>query len=63
MAIRRKLLWTLAILLVAVIAATWALSVELPIGWLHILGLAATLALLALIWFWPGRQEPTEPPP
>jgi cyanate permease len=63
MASRRKLLWTLVVLLVVVIAAAWALSIDLQLGWLHILGLAATLALLALIWFWPGRQEPKEPPP
>jgi hypothetical protein len=63
MTTRRRLLGSLVILLLAVIGATWVLAIDLPLGWAHLLGLVATLALLVVIWLWPGRQEPTEPPP
>jgi hypothetical protein len=57
----RKLLWTLLILAGLVIG--WTLAVDLEIAWAQFVGLAGALALLVLIWFWPDRREPDEPPP
>jgi hypothetical protein len=57
----RKLLWTLVIFAGAVLG--WTLAVELEIAWAQFVGLAGALVVLVLIWFWPDRQEPDEPPP
>jgi hypothetical protein len=40
----------------------WTPALELEIAWAHFVGLAGALALLVLIWFWPDRREPDEPP-
>ncbi|MGH6903453.1 MAG: hypothetical protein ACREIR_12020 [Geminicoccaceae bacterium] len=56
----RRLLGTLVILAGAVLG--WTLAVELAIGWMAVVGLAAALALVVLIWLWPEREEPEEPP-
>jgi hypothetical protein len=57
----RKLLWTLVIFAGAVLG--WTLAVELEIAGAQFVGLAGALVVLVLIWFWPDRQEPDEPPP
>jgi hypothetical protein len=56
----RRLLWTLLILAAAVLG--WTLAVDLDIGWVAAVALAAVLVLLVLIWFWPEQRESDEPP-
>lgn len=55
---------SIVIVLVVAIAALWVLSYDTGIGWIHVAGLALSVLLLIVIWFWPGRkeQQPTEPP-
>jgi len=60
---KRTLLATVTIVLVIVIFFAWAAWNEGHLGWAHIIGLGATILLLALIWFWPGIRQPTQPPP
>jgi hypothetical protein len=63
---KRTLLATLTvilIILVIVIFFAWTAWNEGHLGWPHILGLGVTFFLLALIWFWPENDQPTQPPP
>jgi len=54
----RKLVWTLLILAAAVLG--WALAVDLEIGWAPIVGLAAALVPLGLIWLWRRGHGPQQ---
>jgi hypothetical protein len=47
--------------IVAVIA--WIAWTNGSFGTAHVIGLGASVLLLALIWFWPGNRQPTQPPP
>jgi hypothetical protein len=31
-------------------------------GWLHLLGLGLSVAVLLVIWLWPGIEQPRKPP-
>ena len=60
---KKTLLATLVVILAVVIFFAWKALNTGHFGWPHILGLGATCLLLALIWFWPENDQPTEPPP
>ena len=60
----KKMLSTIMIIVVAIVAAiAWVAWNNGNIGWAHIIGLGASVLLLVLIWFWPGKWQPRQPPP
>ena len=44
-------------------ALAWIAWTNGSFGAAHVIGLGASVLLLALIWFWPGNRQPTQPPP
>jgi hypothetical protein len=50
------------IMLAIVIFLTWTAWNDGHLGWPHIIGLAASVLVLILIWFLPGIRQPTQPP-
>jgi hypothetical protein len=60
--VSRQKLGLLTALLGLVVLLAWLASSE-GLAWWHLLGLAASVGLLALIWRWPGIRQPTKPPP
>jgi len=60
---KRSLLVIMLVVLAIVVFFAWTAWNEGHFGWAHILGLGASILLLALIWFWPGNGQPTQPPP
>jgi hypothetical protein len=60
--VSRQTLAVLAALLGLVVGLAWLLSSE-GLAWWHLLGLAASIGLLVLIWRWPGIRQPNQPPP
>jgi hypothetical protein len=63
MTAKRILLACMMAVLVIVAAIAWIAWNDGNFGPAHIVGLGASVLILALIWFWPGGQQPTEPPP
>jgi len=51
------------VVLVIVALIAWIAWNDGSFGTAHIVGLGASVLILALIWFWPGGQQPTVPPP
>jgi hypothetical protein len=49
------------LLLVAVLVSAFGSGSGL--AWWHLVGLAASVAILAGLWFWPGLRQPRRPPP
>ena len=60
---QRAVLTVMLIMLAIVIFLTWTAWNDGHLGWPHIIGLAASVLVLILIWFWPGIRQPTQPPP
>jgi hypothetical protein len=58
----RQRLWSTMTLVLAAAAALWMLWPNAPVGWAHLVGLGVAVALLILIWTWPGVEQPTKPP-
>ena len=66
MTAKRILLACMMIVLVIVAAIAWIAWIawnDGSFGTAHIVGLGASVLILALIWFWLGGQQPTVPPP
>jgi len=63
MTAKRFLLVLMIVVLVAVAAFDWIAWNDGSFGAAHVVGLGASVVLLVLIWFWPGNQQPTRPPP
>ncbi len=63
MIVKRTLLAFMMVVLAIVAAIAWIAWTKGNFGTAHIVGLAASILLLALIWFWPGNRQPTQPPP
>lgn len=61
MSVKRRL-WSTMTLILAAVAALWMLWPAAPIGWAHLVGLGVSVALLVLIWTWPGVEQPSGPP-
>jgi len=62
MPMKRALLAAMMAILAVVVFFAWTAWNDAHLGWAHIIGLGTTIALLAVIWIWPGKQ-PTQPPP
>ncbi len=62
MSAKRILLAILMIALVIVAALAWLAWASGNFGAAHVIGLGASVVLLALIWLWPGNKQPTRPP-
>ena len=58
----RRMLAMLAALLGLAVVAAWLLS-GAGLAWWHLMGLAASLGILVVIWLWPGLRQPDKPPP
>jgi hypothetical protein len=52
----------LAVLVAAGVAVSWYLSAETRLDWWQIVGMGLTVLFLALIWLWPGEDQPKGPP-
>lgn len=63
MTAKRILLACMMVVLVIVAVIAWIAWNNGSFGTAHIVGLGASVLILALIWFWPGGQQPTQPPP
>jgi hypothetical protein len=63
MTAKRILLACMMVVLVIVAVIAWIAWNDRSFGTAHIVGLGASVLILALIWFWPGGRQPTEPPP
>jgi hypothetical protein len=63
MTTKRILLSIMIIVLVIVAAVAWMAWTQGNFGAAHLVGLGASVLLLALIWFWPGNWQPRQPPP
>lgn len=62
--ITKRTLSAIMIIVLAIVAfLAWTAWNGAGVGWAHILGLAASILILALIWFWPESRQPTQPPP
>jgi hypothetical protein len=60
--VSRQKLGLLMALLGLVVLLAWLASSE-GLAWWHLLGLAASVGLLVLIWRSPGIRQPSKPPP
>ena len=60
---KKTLLSCMIIILAIVIFLAWTAWNAGNLGMAHIVGLGASVLLLAVIWFWPGNKQPTQPPP
>jgi hypothetical protein len=60
---KRILLACMMVVLAIVAAIVWIAWINGSFGVAHVIGLGASFLLLALIWFWPGNRQPTQPPP
>jgi hypothetical protein len=54
---------TVAAVLLGVALLVSAFGSGSGLAWWHLLGLAASVAVLAGIWFWPSIRQPRRPPP
>ncbi len=60
----KKLLLALLIVVAAIAAFfAWTAWYDGSFGVPHLVGLGASVLILVLIWFWPGNNQPTQPPP
>jgi len=60
----KKILLTAAIIVLAiVIIFSWIAWNSAQFGVAHVIGLAATLLLLLVIWVWPSGKQSNLPPP
>ncbi len=58
-----QVLWlVLAGLIAAGVAVSWLYSKESGLAWWHIAGMGLAVLFLALVWLWPGEQQPKGPP-
>lgn len=59
----KKILLALMIAVAAIVVfVAWTAWNNGNLSIAHIVGLGASVVLLALIWFWPGNKQPTRPP-
>jgi hypothetical protein len=58
----RTILMALAVLVAALVVLSWAFSATHEFGWLHLAGLAVSVALLAAIFFGRVGGQPSRPP-
>ena len=63
MIMKRTLSAIMIIVLAIVVFSAFSAWNGAGVGWAHILGLGASIMILALIWFWPESRQPTQPPP
>ena len=63
MTAKKFLLAGVMVVLAIVAALAWIAWINGSFGAAHVIGLGASVLLLALIWFWPGNRQPTQPPP
>jgi len=63
MPMKRALLAAMMAILAIVVFFAWTAWNGGHLAWGHIIGLGASIALLVLIWVWPGHKQPTRPPP
>ncbi len=54
---------TIGALLLFVALLVSAFGSSAGLAWWHLVGLAASVAILAGLWFWPGLRQPRRPPP
>jgi hypothetical protein len=60
----KRILFTCMLVVLAIVAViAWIAWTNGSFGTAHVIGLGASVLLLALIWFWPGNRQPTQPPP
>ncbi len=52
----------LAALVAAGTAVSWYLVAADRLAWWQLAGMGLTVLFLALIWFWPGQDQPKRPP-
>ena len=60
---KRALLAIIMVVLAVIVFFAWMAWNDGHFGWAHIAGMGLSILLLVLIWFWPGTQQPTRPPP
>lgn len=58
----RIALLLLAIIIAATFFTAWTLTSDATTAWLHLLGMALSLALLAMLFWGRADVEPTRPP-
>ena len=63
MTTKRILLACMMVVLAIVAVIAWIAWTNGSFGAAHVIGLGASVLILALIWFWPGNRQPTQPPP
>ena len=63
MTTKRFLLALMMIVLAVVAVLAWVAWNNGSLGAAHVVGLGVSVLILALIWFWPGNRQPTQPPP
>lgn len=63
MATKRALLALMIAVLAIVAFLAWTAWNDGSLGIAHLVGLGASVLILALIWFWPDTKQPTGPPP
>ena len=61
MTAKKFLLAGVMVVLAIVAALAWIAWINGSFGAAHVIGLGASVLLLALIWFWPGNRQPTQP--
>lgn len=54
---------TIAAVLFGVALLVSAFGSGSGLAWWHLVGLAASVAVLVGIWFWPSIRQPRRPPP
>jgi peptidoglycan/LPS O-acetylase OafA/YrhL len=63
MSIKKILLALMTAVAAIVVFLAWTAWNTGNFGLAYIVGLGASVVLLALIWLWPGNKQPTRPPP
>jgi len=63
MSAKTILLAFVMVVLAIVVVIAWIAWNSGNFGTTHVVGLGGSLLLLALIWFWRGNRQPTQPPP
>jgi hypothetical protein len=58
----KKILWSTMTMILVSVGVLWMIWPNTPTGWGHLVGLGLSVALLILIWTWPGIRQPTKPP-
>ncbi len=52
----------LAVLTAVGTAISWYFAVADSLAWWQLAGMGLTILFLALIWLWPGQDQPKRPP-